>query len=87
MAVALELTRRAAHQNVRHIVVQVLVGIAHVGPVEDQRVVEQRAVAIRRLLQLVDEVREALHVVLVDVRIPLDVRWILGMVRAPWKPL
>ncbi len=68
-----ELSGRSADQDVRHVVVQVLVGVAHVGPVEDQRVVEQSAVAIGRLLQLVDEVGQALHVILVDVRIVLDV--------------
>ena len=37
----------AADENVRHVVVQVLVRVAHVGAVQHQRVIEQRAVAVR----------------------------------------
>ena len=83
MPAALKLTRRAADQNVRHIVMQVLVGIAHVGAVENQRMIQQRAVAVGRVLQLVDEIRQALHVILVDVRVTLDVLRIFGVMRSP----
>ena len=79
---ALELPRRSADQNVRHVVMQVLVRIAHVGAVEDQRMIQQRAVAIRSVLQLVDEIRQALHVILVELRIARDVLRILGVMRS-----
>ena len=60
----------------------VLVGVPHVAAPHDQRVVEQRAVAIRRLRQLLDEVREALHVVEVDLRPVLAPLRVLAVVRA-----
>ena len=52
MPVALELARGAADQHVRHVVMQMLVRIAHVAAVEDQRVIEQGAIAIGSPVQL-----------------------------------
>src|SRR5690242_10672801 len=60
---ALELSGSAARQDIRHVVVQVLVGVAHVGAVQDQGVIEQRAVAVRSAPELVEEVGQASHVV------------------------
>ena len=48
---------------------QVQVRVAHAGAVEQQRVVEQRAVAVRRRLQLLEEVGEQLHVERVELRL------------------
>ena len=42
------------------------VAVAHAAAVEDQRVIEQRAVAVRRGLQLLEEVGEQLRVIGVD---------------------
>ena len=64
----LSLPFSSADQHVRHVVVQVLVGVAHVAAVENQRMIEQRAVAVLGLRQLVDKVRQHLHVILVDLR-------------------
>ena len=47
MTPAFQLAGSAADQHVRHVVVQVLVRVAHVRAVEHERVIEQRAVAIR----------------------------------------
>ena len=81
-----ELTRCAAHQNVRHVIVKVLIGVAHVGPIQDQRVIQQGlAVSFLRSLQLVQVIRETLDVILIDVRIPLDIPRIFGMVRGPME--
>src|SRR4051794_40296989 len=40
--VALYLPRGATDQHVRYVVVQVLIGVAHVRPVQDQRAIQQR---------------------------------------------
>ena len=81
MAVPLELTVRAADEDVRHIVVLMLVRIPHVGAVEDQRVIQQRAVAVRDALQLPGEIRERRDVVPVDVGVAPDLHRIFLMVR------
>jgi hypothetical protein len=64
-----KLARRAAGQNMRHIVTEVLVGIAHVGPVQDHRVVEQPAVPFPDVLQLLDQVGRHLHGIAVQSRV------------------
>src|SRR6266536_501725 len=53
---ALELTRGAAGQIVRHVVVQVLIGVADVAAVEHDGVIQERAVDILRAAQLLQEV-------------------------------
>ena len=58
-----------------------LIGIAHVAAVQDQRVVEQSAFAILCLFQLVDEIRKALHVILIDLCVIGDDVRIFGMMR------
>ena len=72
----------AADQDVRHVVVHVLVRVAHVAAVQQQRMIEQRAVAIVGVSQFVDEVRQHLHVILVDLRQLLDRIRIFAVVRA-----
>ena len=66
MSVAFQLTGRASQDEMWHVVVLMLIGVAHVGAVEHERLIEQRALTILRLGQLVDEVPEALNVVAVD---------------------
>ena len=44
----------------------VAVAIAHARTVDDQAVVEQRAVAIRRRLHLLEQVSQHLHVIGID---------------------
>src|SRR5579872_5175281 len=82
MAVALEASTGAAYQDVRNVVVQVLVGVAHVGAVEDQRVIQQRAVAVRRLLHLVGQVRQAGDVIASDLGVVGDALGVFGVVRS-----
>src|SRR6266566_2778017 len=82
MAATFELPGRSTNQEVRNVVMKVLIGIAHVRAVKDERMVEQRAVAVRSALHLVDEIRKALHVVLVELGVLRDTFRILGMMRA-----
>ena len=69
-----------AHQDVGDVVVQVLVGVAHVGAVENQSVIQQRAVAVLGLLHLIGQVGQAGHVVAVDLSVVGDALGILGVV-------
>ena len=46
---------RAAHQNLRQGIVVVLVAVAHVRAIEEQRVVENAAIAIWAIGQLLQE--------------------------------
>ena len=55
---ALELPVAAADEQDRQVQRDVAVALAHAGAVEDGDVIEQRAVAVGRLLHLLDEVRE-----------------------------
>ena len=63
---ALQLARAAAQHGSRQFVVRVDVGVAQAAAVENQAVIQQVAVAIRRVLQLLQEVGERLHQVRVD---------------------
>ena len=83
MAIALELPGCSTNQQVRHIVVQVLVRVAHVAAVKDERMIQQRAIAVRSILQLVDKIRQALDVLLIQPGIARDGLGILGVMRDP----
>ena len=72
MAAALELARAAAHQHQRQVVARVPVAVGDARAVQDRHVVEQRAVAVRRRLQLGQVLREQLRVIAVDLRHLLD---------------
>ena len=65
----------------RHIVVDVLIGVPHIAAIEHQRMIEQRAVAVRGLGQVVDEVGQHLHVILIDLRERLDNLRIFAVMR------
>ena len=69
VAVALQLPVRAAHQQHRRIVAIVRVAVAHAGAEVDHRAVEQRRVAVLRLLQLADEFRQLRHVIRRQLRV------------------
>ena len=56
--VPVALTHAAADGDDRQRIAGVPVGVAHAAAVEDQRVIEQRAVAVRRRAQLLEELRE-----------------------------
>ena len=81
MPVAFELPVRAADENVRHVEVQMLIRVAHVGAIHDQRVIEQRALAVGNRLELLGEVRERRHVIAIDVGVALHLHGIVLMVR------
>jgi hypothetical protein len=59
----------------------VLVAVAHAAAVKDERVIEQRAVAVGRRLQLVEEVGQHLHVIAVDDREAIHLRARVGVMR------
>ena len=72
---------RAADQDVRQRIVVVPVAVAHVRAVHEQRVIEQRAVAVGRRRELLDEVREALHVIRLDPHELVDALLVVRVVR------
>ena len=59
LAPARQLPGRAAGQHNRQRAEIVLVAVAERAAIQHQRVIEQRAVAVGRRLQLLEEVREA----------------------------
>ena len=64
-----QLATGAPDKEVRHVVVVVLIRVTHIGAVHDQRVIQQRAVAIRDRPELLREVRHGGDVIPVDVRV------------------
>ena len=72
----------AADQRDRQVVVEVRVAVADAGAVEEQRVVEHRAVALAASpASFVDEIRELPEVVLVDLVQPLELGRLVLVVR------
>ena len=80
MGAQLEVAAAADHQH-RQILVRMAVAVAQAAAVDDERVIEQRAVAVGRVLHLVDEAREQLHVHRVDLGHPLDPLGVAAVVR------
>ncbi len=75
-------TGAAAREQHRQRVVIVLIRVRHAAAVHDHRVVEQAAVAVGRVRELAQEIRDRRpRVVFVELREPLDVRGNLGVVR------
>src|SRR5437762_13864443 len=66
----------------RHVIVLVLIGIAHVGPVQNQGMIQQRAIAVRRTLQLVGQVRSRIQVIFVESCVCPDLLRIVLMMRS-----
>src|ERR1700722_3746681 len=56
----------ASDQNFRQRIVVMLVAVAHVRAIQEQRMVEDGAITLLDGGQLLDEVREALHVIALD---------------------
>ena len=73
MTPAFELAVQSADQHMRHVVMDVLIGVPHVAAVENQRMIEQRAVAVRGLGKVRDQMGQHLDVILVDLRKLVDV--------------
>ena len=72
MAVAGQATVRATDQRSRHVVPMVQQAVAHARAEVHERAVEQRTVAVRRVLQLLDELGELHHLIRRDARVLLD---------------
>ena len=65
---------RCSREHDRDHVLVVLVAVAHARPVHDERMIEQRAVAVRSRAQLLHEVAEQRKMVRVDLRVFGDAR-------------
>src|ERR1043166_8676638 len=72
---------RRAHHEVREREVIVRVAVAHVAAVQDHRVVEQRAVAVGRVLQPIEEMLEEPDVVGLDLHVLFHLLGAVLMVR------
>ena len=81
VAVALKRAAGAPGQHDRQRIMVVRVAVAHAAAVEDQRVIQQRAVAVRQLCELVEEVREQARVIAVQHREARLVVLVVGMMR------
>src|SRR5262245_1144111 len=68
---ALESPVRASREDKRQIEVDVPVAVADAAAVDDHRMIKQRSVAVLRGLQLLQEHREHLDVMLIDLLNPL----------------
>src|SRR5215468_12474565 len=82
MAISLQLSRSAAEKHDGQGIVIVLIAVAHAAAVENHRMVEQIAVAVRRLRQFFDEVSEHLYVVFVDHRERIHIRLDISVMRS-----
>jgi hypothetical protein len=78
---ALHFSIGPADDHVRHVVVHVLVRVTHVAAEQHQRAIEERSVALLLLREIFDQVRQHLHVVLIDLRQLADLPRILAVMR------
>src|SRR6185503_1412881 len=78
---ALEAPARVAGEQHRQIQMVVHVAVAHAAAVDEQRVLEQVAVAVGRVLQPLQELGEQAHVVRVDLRFLLHLLRVVVVVR------
>src|SRR5262245_59832033 len=74
-------TGAAAHCHHRKRTGSVDVGIAHAAAIDDQRVIEQRPVTVGCRAQLLEELREQLRVIRVDLRNLCDLVRIVAVMR------
>lgn len=81
MVSRLELPAEFAGQQTWQIRMTVQVAVAHAAAIHDEAVVEQGAVAIRRGLQLLQEVRQQLDVIRIDFGLFRDKFRIVAMMR------
>src|SRR5216684_240384 len=70
----------AADECDRQVVVKVRVAVADAGAVQEQRVVQHLPLTLRKRAQLLDEVGKLLHVELVNLVQPLELRRLVLMV-------
>ena len=79
LALGLLIPVQAADEKMRHVVVLVLIGIAHVGAMHNQAMIQQRAVAIGRDFQLVGQIASRIQVILIQFCVIPDLRRIVLM--------
>src|SRR5262245_11636745 len=82
MQMSFEGAARATGQEHRNAFVVMQIRVAERRTVEDQRMVQQRAVTVRRFLQLIQEVRNHTHVVFVDLCKLRDSLLVLAVMRS-----
>ena len=80
MTSSFELSGCATCQNVGHVIMLMLIRIAHVAAIENQGMVKQLAVAVGYGFQLREEVSEHLNVIAIDLGIIRDLVWVLRVV-------
>src|SRR6516162_4018811 len=81
LSALLERARAAADEDVRQRIIAVHVAVAHVGAVEQHRIVQERAFAVGRGGELLDEIPEPLHVIALDLHQLLEPVEVIGMMR------
>ena len=81
IATALDARGLPANQRNRQIVVEMRIAVADAGTVQEQCVVEHRAVALGQLRKPVDQIGKLPHVILVDLVQSLQFRRFVLMVR------
>src|SRR5262245_59605555 len=64
----------------RHFLMRVAMGITHVGSLINQHVIENRAVAVRSVAQLLDKLRHVLDVIPIDLCILINVFRLIAVV-------
>src|SRR6266446_10288021 len=73
---------QAADQDVGYIIVKVLIGVTHIAAVEDQRVIEERTIPVRRLGECCHEMSEHPDMVLVELCVLRDSPRIFTVMRS-----
>src|SRR5215470_11126215 len=84
---ALDLPGRASDQEDRQRVMVVFVAVAQSAAVQNERVIKKRSIAIRCLLQFVEEVGQAVHVIMVENRELVHVLAVVRVVRRVMEPI
>src|SRR5258708_2487999 len=85
MQIAFQLSIGVAGQENRHALVVVNIAVAHGAAIQNHRMVQQIAVTVRRVLQLLQEVRQQADMVAVEFGELRDFRRILLVMRARMK--
>ena len=80
MKIPLDRSPGVAGDDRRNPFVTVHIGIAHGASIENQRIIEQVAVAIAGALQLLEEIRQEAHMIPIDLRQIGNQRWHVLMV-------
>ena len=85
MQIAFQLSIGATGQENRHALVVMNIAVAHGAAIQNHGMIQQIAITIRRVLQLLEEARKQADMVAVEFCELRDLRWILLMMRARMK--